>query len=109
MAALPKRAIVLAEDSKKRGLLEEDLRRSGHEVTFAQTCEEVMTMVTLLAPDVIVLDVMLRYKDGFEVLRRLKANPETRNIPVIMWTAKALDADVFKGCEIDPWQTRFDD
>jgi len=35
--------------------------------------------------------------DGFEVLKRLQANPETRNIPVIMLTAKAQDADVFRG------------
>jgi len=41
--------------------------------------------------------------DGFEVLRNLRANPETRELPVIMLTAKAQDADVFKG-----WQSGVD-
>src|SRR5207249_11911117 len=48
-------------------------------------------------PDVVVLDVMMPQMDGFEVLRRLKADPSTAEIPVIMLTAKAQDADIFRG------------
>jgi two-component system alkaline phosphatase synthesis response regulator PhoP/two-component system response regulator VicR len=51
----------------------------------------------------IVLDVMMPYLDGFEVLQTLRRNPETRDIPVIMLTAKAQDQDVFKG-----WQSGVD-
>ena len=49
------------------------------------------------------LDLVMPYMDGFEVLRNLKANPETAEIPVIMLTAKAQDADVFRG-----WQSGVD-
>ena len=53
--------------------------------------------------DLVVLDVMMPYMDGFEVLQNLKKNPNTRDIPVIMLTAKAQDADVFRG-----WQSGVD-
>ena len=52
---------------------------------------------------VVVLDVMMPYMDGFEVLQTLRKNPNTRELPVIMLTAKAQDADVFRG-----WQNGVD-
>ena len=45
----------------------------------------------------VVLDVMMPRMDGFEVLQRLQADPSLQTIPVIMLTAKAQDADIFKG------------
>ncbi|MEI6916011.1 MAG: response regulator, partial [Armatimonadota bacterium] len=47
--------------------------------------------------------VMMPYMDGFEVLQNLRRDPKTRDIPVIMLTAKAQDADVFRG-----WQSGVD-
>jgi DNA-binding response OmpR family regulator len=49
------------------------------------------------SPDLIVLDAVMPKMDGFEMLRNLKANPETRDIPVIMLIAKEEDAEVFRG------------
>ena len=73
------------------------LREAGHQVTVAYDGEEALQKVAQERPDLIVCDVMMPRKDGFQVLTELKANPETANIPVIMLTAKAQDADVFRG------------
>ncbi|MFX5344355.1 response regulator, partial [Acinetobacter baumannii] len=48
-------------------------------------------------PDMVVLDVMMPYMDGFEVLKNIRRDPETEALPVIMLTAKAQDKDVFEG------------
>ncbi|MGM3262669.1 response regulator, partial [Klebsiella pneumoniae] len=48
-------------------------------------------------PQLVVLDVMMPYMDGFEVLKNLRRDAETESLPVIMLTAKAQDKDVFEG------------
>jgi len=74
-----------------------NLERAGFQVITAFDGPEALKKVENERPDLIVLDVMMPKMDGFEVLKRLQANPETREIPVIMLTAKAQDADVFRG------------
>jgi len=78
-------------------LIQVNLERHGYQVVTAYDGEEALQKVKTEKPDLIVCDVMMPRKDGFEVLRELKADPETRDIPVIMLTAKAQDADVFRG------------
>ncbi len=78
-------------------LIQVNLERSGFQVVTAFDGPEALRKVESDRPDLIVLDVMMPKMDGFEVLKRLQANPETREIPIIMLTAKAQDADVFRG------------
>jgi len=78
-------------------LIQVNLERSGYQVITAFDGPDALKKVESEKPDLIVLDVMMPKMDGFEVLKRLQANPETREIPVIMLTAKAQDADVFRG------------
>jgi two-component system alkaline phosphatase synthesis response regulator PhoP/two-component system response regulator VicR len=80
-----------------------NLERQGYEVVTAFDGKEALQKVEDERPDLVVLDVMMPYMDGFEVLQNLRRNPSTRDIPVIMLTAKAQDADVFKG-----WQSGVD-
>lgn len=78
-------------------LIQVNLERNGYQVVTAYDGEQALEKVKEENPDLIVCDVMMPRKDGFEVLREVKADPGTRNIPFIMLTAKAQDADVFRG------------
>ncbi len=90
---------ILACDDERHivRLIQVNLERAGYTVLTAFDGTEALRKVDAEKPDLIVLDVMMPKMDGFEVLKRLQANPETREIPVIMLTAKAQDADVFRG------------
>ena len=96
---------ILAVDDEKHivRLVQVNLERQGYEVVTASDGKEALQKVEEERPDLVVLDVMMPYMDGFEVLQNLRRNPATREIPVIMLTAKAQDADVFKG-----WQSGVD-
>lgn len=96
---------ILAVDDEKHivRLVQVNLERQGYEVIPAYDGKEALQKVEEERPDLIVLDVMMPYMDGFEVLQNLRRNPSTRDIPVIMLTAKAQDADVFRG-----WQSGVD-
>jgi two-component system alkaline phosphatase synthesis response regulator PhoP len=96
---------ILAVDDEKHivRLIQVNLERAGYEVVTASDGKEALDKVASEQPDLVVLDVMMPVMDGFETLRNLKANPATREIPVIMLTAKAQDADVFRG-----WQSGVD-
>lgn len=96
---------ILAVDDEKHivRLVQVNLERQGYEVVTANDGKEALQKVDDERPDLVVLDVMMPYMDGFEVLQNLRRNPSTRDIPVIMLTAKAQDADVFKG-----WQSGVD-
>lgn len=73
--------------------------RGGGEVVVANSGEECLAAVNQVKPDVILLDVMMPTLDGYETCRRLKANPETRSIPVIFLTANAQQFEVKRGLE----------
>ena len=96
---------ILACDDEKHivRLVQVNLERAGYQVVTANDGKEALQKVAEENPDLVVLDVMMPYMDGFEVLQNLRRNPSTRDIPVIMLTAKAQDADVFKG-----WQSGVD-
>lgn len=96
---------ILAVDDEKHivRLIQVNLERAGYEVSTAYDGLEALRAIEENRPDLIVLDVMMPQLDGFETLKRLKANPNTAEIPVIMLTAKSQDADVFRG-----WQSGVD-
>ena len=100
---MPKKILAVDDERHIVRLVEVNLARAGYQVVTAFDGREALQKVEAEKPDLIVLDVMMPYMDGFEVLRNLKANPETAEIPVIMLTAKAQDADVFRG-----WQSGVD-
>ncbi|HET6386589.1 MAG TPA: response regulator [Armatimonadota bacterium] len=90
---------ILAVDDEKHivRLVQVNLERAGYQVVTAFDGVEALEKVKGERPDMIVCDVMMPRMDGFEVLRNLKSDASTRDIPVIMLTAKAQDADVLRG------------
>lgn len=80
-------------------LLAKRFRSLGYLVLEAYDGEQALMLVEAEEPDLIVLDVMMPRIDGFEVTRRLKLNPKTRTIPVILLTAKREVPDKIKGLD----------
>ena len=100
---MPKKILAVDDEKHIVRLVQVNLERQGYEVVTAFDGKEALQKVEEERPDLVVLDVMMPYMDGFEVLQSLRRNPSTRDIPVIMLTAKAQDADVFRG-----WQSGVD-
>jgi CheY-like chemotaxis protein len=78
-------------------LLQVNLERAGYQVRMAFSGAEALAQVCAEPPDLIVLDADMPLMDGYEVLNTLRAQPETREIPVLMLSEKAQEADLFKG------------
>ena len=98
-----RRVLVADDDPDILDLLTLNLECHGYQVHGAHDGEEAREMALRLIPDLIVLDVMMPKLDGLEVLAALKAHAQTRDIPVVMLTAKASDSDVWQG-----WQAGAD-
>jgi len=88
---------IVEDEPDLRELVEYSLRREGFGVVSATDGLKGLQMVLESAPDLVLLDLMLPGLDGLEVCRRLKADPVTRPIPIIMITAKAEESDVVLG------------
>jgi DNA-binding response OmpR family regulator len=73
------------------------LRKGGFTVITAASGEDALTMITSQKPDLIVLDVVLPGRSGFEVCRDLKGDEKTKMIPVILCSTKGSDMDKFWG------------
>ncbi len=93
---------VLACDDEEaiRELVSYNLAKEGFAVVSVSSGEEAIRAARKDKPDVIILDLMLPGISGLDVCRRLKEDPETARIPIIMLTAKTEDADVVLGLEL---------
>jgi len=94
---MAKTILVVDDERHIVRLVQVNLERAGYEVTTAYDGVEALEAVQAEIPDMIILDVMMPRMDGFEALKKLRADDKTKEIPVIMLTAKAQDADIFKG------------
>jgi DNA-binding response OmpR family regulator len=75
------------------------LERSDYEVVQANDGEEALRLVKELHPDLAVLDLMMPKLNGYEVIREIRRDEETKAIPVILLTARVQEADVARGFE----------
>ena len=93
------RVLVVEDEEALSTLLEYNLKRDGFEVEIAGDGEEALLRVAERSPDIVILDWMLPKISGIEVCRRLRAGPDTRNIPVVMLTARSEEADRIRGLD----------
>ena len=69
------------------------LNKGGYDVSFARDGEQAMTMIRDSKPNILILDVMMPNKSGYEVCKEIKSDPDLRDIHVVMLTAKGRDDD----------------
>lgn len=72
------------------------LKRKDYKVIPANGGEEALALLATVRPDLVLLDIMMEPMDGWETLDRIKANPATRDLPVLMFSAKKITADEAK-------------
>ncbi len=94
------RVLVVEDEADIRDLLAFHLERDGYQVTRATTGPEALRQLRAAPPDLVILDLMLPELDGLEVCRRLRADPATATLPVIMLTAKGDEVDRVVGLEL---------
>lgn len=92
--------LVIEDESDIRELIEHHLRREGYGVIAVATGEAGLEAVQSHHPRLVLLDLMLPGLDGFEVCKRLKNSDATREVPIIMLTARSEEADIVSGLEI---------
>ncbi|MBC7144354.1 MAG: phosphate regulon transcriptional regulator PhoB [Thioclava marina] len=91
--------LVVEDESAQREVLGYNLEAEGFRVVMAENGDEGLLLVNEEKPDLIVLDWMLPNVSGIEICRRVKANSETRNIPIIMLSARSEEVDRVRGLE----------
>ncbi|MDP2689629.1 MAG: response regulator [Deltaproteobacteria bacterium] len=92
--------LVVDDEEDILNLLEYNLKKAGFATILAKDGPEAIDLAVKKAPNLIILDIMLPNMEGTEVLRRLKANPSTSAVPVIMLTAKGEEVDKIVGFEL---------
>ena len=98
---MAKETILVVDDEEDiLELVRYNLNKDGYIITCALTGEDALEKARSETFDLIILDLMLPGIDGLEVTRKLKDNPKTRSVPVLMLTAKGEESDVVAGLEL---------
>ena len=92
--------LAVEDDEDILQLLKYNLAKEGYRVTAVTSGEEGLQLARSTTPDLILLDLMLPGVDGLEVCRRLKMDAKTRQVPIIMLTAKGEETDIVTGLEL---------
>lgn len=91
--------LVMEDEDALATLLQYNLEKEGYEVTVAADGEEGMLQLEERTPDLVLLDWMLPKLSGIEACRRIRGRPETRNLPIIMLTARGEETDRVRGLD----------
>jgi two-component system phosphate regulon response regulator PhoB len=91
--------LVVEDEDALATLLQYNLDKEGYDVAVAGDGEEALLLAEERLPDLVVLDWMLPKVSGIEVCRRLRSRPETRNVPIIILTARGEETDRIRGLD----------
>ncbi len=94
---MSKKILVADDEPNIVAALEFLLQRRGYEVLVARNGDEALKLVEAFNPDLVLLDVMMPLRSGYEVCKRLREHADWRHIRIIMLSAKGRDAEVNKG------------
>lgn len=98
---MSKGRVVIVEDEPHIVLsLKFLLQREGYEAASAADGEEGLALVTRLRPDVVLLDIMMPKRNGYQVCQAIKSDPDLASIPIIMLSAKGQEVEILKGLEL---------
>lgn len=97
---MSKSVLVVEDDPDQRRLLERMLTAGGWRVSTAPDGEAGIRVAIATPPDIVVLDVMMPELNGFQTCRRLKSEPATRSVPVVILTSKDQPSDEFWAREV---------
>ncbi len=109
---MPRKILVVDDSPTERKLMLGALEGKGYDVSIAEDGEGALAKAQGDRPDLILLDVILPKKNGFQVCRQLKTSPETQEIKIVLVTSKSQDSDRYWGLKqgADDYLTKpFDD
>jgi two-component system, OmpR family, alkaline phosphatase synthesis response regulator PhoP len=97
---MPHRVLVVDDEANILLSLEFLMKKAGYEVRTARDGEEALAEMRKARPDLVLLDVMMPKRNGFDVCEMIRANPEWKDVRVIMLTAKGRDVEREKGLAV---------
>ena len=97
---MAKKVLIVDDEPNIVTALDYLLRRTGYEVHAAPDGEAALRMVQAEAPDLVLLDLMMPEKSGYDVCQRIRAHPEWSKIRIVILSAKGREADVSKGLSL---------
>lgn len=95
-----RRILVVEDESAIAELISLNLRHAGYEVTIAASADQAQAAVDGVLPDLVVLDWMLPGRSGIELAKRWRGQQRTRELPIVMLTARASEADTVAGLDV---------
>ena len=97
---MSRKVLIVDDEEVIRKFLRVHLVKLGYEVTEAADGEQAIEQLGKDDFDLLICDIMMPKKDGWEVIKEAKSNSKTKNLPVIVLTAKNEDSDMFKGYDL---------
>ena len=97
---MSKKILVADDEPNIVTALEFLLQRNGFEVQVARNGDEALNLIESGRPDLVLLDVMMPLKSGYEVCKRIRERPDWNHIKVVMLSAKGRDAEVARGLDV---------